>query len=165
MRERAMRNLACLSASLRASLVVLLLGAAKGSADDIPVLVLRDWQYYNDTGWMYLNRANYAKAEQRFRMAIDEIRPYQTTDQRLLARSYADLARVLYHQGRYADAEPLARWALSVRESHPRTSPDAIFQSLYTLALIHLEQDHFAEAERLLRRALAVQENEIGPAH
>ena len=47
-----------------------------------------------------LNQGRYDKAEQRFRLAIEEIRPYSRDDQRLLARSYADLARVFYHQGR-----------------------------------------------------------------
>src|SRR5262249_29674938 len=125
---------------LLAGLVALLLGPANVRADEIPFRVLQDWKYYNDTGWIFLNKGDYSRAEQRFRMAITEIRPYQTTDQRLLARGYADLARVLYHQGRYADAEPLAAWALSVRESHPRVTPDAVFQSLYTLALIHMAQ-------------------------
>ena len=120
---------------------------------------------YNNAGWRSLNQGQYDKAEEQFRLAIEEIRPYQKKDQRLLARSYADLARVFYHQGRYADAEPLAKWALSVRESHPKTNPDAVFQNLYTLALIHIAQAHFDQAEPLLRRALELQEKAIGPNH
>ena len=94
-----------------------------------PPGVLRDWQSYNNGGWRLLNQGKYDRPEDYFRTAIEEIRPYQKTDQRLLARSYPDLARVLYHQGRYADAEPLAEWALTVRENYVRTNPDAVFQS------------------------------------
>ena len=134
-------------------------------AGDIPLRALADWSLYNNRGWNLLHQGKYDKAEQQFRMAIEEIRPYITDDQRLLARSYADLARVFYHQGRYADAEPLAKWALLVRESHPKVNPDAVFQSLYTLALIHIAQDHFDQAEPLLKRALDLQEKAIGPTH
>ena len=160
-----MRDVSGFLQRLLAGLVALILSSAAARGDEIPIRVLQDWKYYNDTGWTYLNRADYARAEQRFKKAIDEIRPYQRSDQRLLARSYADLARVLYHQGRYADAEPLARWALSVRESHPKVNPDAVFQSLYTLAMIHLAQSHFDESERLLRRALDLQEKALGSGH
>jgi tetratricopeptide (TPR) repeat protein len=139
--------------------------AASAGAEDIPIQILQNWSIYNNAGWALLSRGQYDKAEHRFRMAIEEIRPYSKEDQRLLARSYADLARVFYHQRRYADAEPLARWALSVRESNPKVKPDAVFQSLYTLALIEIAQDHFNQAEPLLRRALELQEREIGPNH
>ena len=98
-------------------------------------------------------------------MAIQTIRPYSKRDQKLLARSYGDLARVLYHEGRYADAEPLAEWALKVREPDPRVPAKRVFQNLYTLALIHMAQDHFNHAEPLLWRALELQEKEIGPNH
>ncbi len=146
------------------SLLFLAIAPAVG-AEDVPIGILSDWKYHNDAAWKLLNKGDYPRAEQRFRMAIELIRPYQKQEQRLLARSYADLARVLYHEGRYADAEPLAKWALGVRENHPRRNPDAVFQSLYTLALIHIAQDHFDQAEPLLRRALAIQETAIGPTH
>jgi tetratricopeptide (TPR) repeat protein len=164
-RERAMRDFTGFPQRLLASLVALFLSSADVRADDIPIRAFQDWNYYNTRGWIYLSRGDYARAEQRFRQAIMEIKPYQTSDQRLLARSYADLARVLYHQGRYADAEPLATWALSVRENNPKVPPDAVFQSLYTLALIHMAEAHFPESERLLRRALDIQEKALGPTH
>lgn len=146
-------------------LASLAMGPAAARAEEIPIEILQNWKIYNNSGWILLNQGRYDQAEDRFRRAIAEIRPYSKEDRRLLARSYADLARVFYHQGRYADAQPLAEWALSVRESHPRVSPDAVFQSLYTLALIHIAQDHFNRAEPLLRRALELQEEQIGPGH
>lgn len=133
--------------------------------EEIPLTILSNWKIYNNAGWSLLNRGQYDKAEHRFRMAIEEIRPYSKSDRRLLARSYADLARVLYHKRRYSEAEPLAAWALQVRVSHPKVNPDAVFQSLYTLALIHVAQDHFNQAEPLLRRALEIQEQQIGVSH
>src|SRR5262245_2737570 len=143
--RRCRRQLQCL-----ACLVALLLSPTAAPCQDIPAEALRYWQFYNNAGWSYLHKRDYVRAEERFRLAIEAIRPYQVNEQRLLARSYNDLARVLYHEGRYAEAEPLAKWALSVREGHPKLNPDAVFQSLYTLALIHSAQSHYAQAEPLL---------------
>ena len=145
--------------------IVLSLSPSVTRAQDIPIEVLNDWKFYNNGGWAFLNRGQFDKAEDRFKRAIRRIRPFQVKDQRLLARSYADLARALYHQGRYAEAQPLATWALSVREAHVKANPDGLFQSLYTLAMIHAAQAHYAEAESLLRRALELQEQSIGPNH
>jgi tetratricopeptide (TPR) repeat protein len=131
-------------------------------AEDIPIGALRDWAFYNDVGWRNLKKGNYAKAEESFNLAIHTIRSYQG-DQRLLARSYADLARVLYHERRYTEAEPLAKWALTVREAHSRVKPASVFQSLYVLALIHRAEHHYGESELLMRRALVLQEKGVGP--
>ena len=148
-----------------AALFTMALVIPAARAAEIPLQALQNWNIYNRDGWILLNQGQYDRAEKRFRMAIEEIRPYVKSDYRLLARSYADLARVFYHQGRYADAEPLAKWALLARESRPNPDPNAIFQSLYTLALIHAAQDHFDQAEPLLKRALDLQEKAIGPTH
>jgi tetratricopeptide (TPR) repeat protein len=145
--------------------VVLALVRPAAAEDEIPLQALQNWKIYNNAGWAFLNRGRYDQAEDKFRRAIAEIRPYAKQDMRLMARSYADLARVLYHKGSYADAEPLATWALQVRESLPRVNPDAVFQGLYTLSLIHIAQDHFNKAEPLLRRALEIQEKAIGENH
>jgi tetratricopeptide (TPR) repeat protein len=134
-------------------------------AQEVPIGVLSEWKFYNNSAWMYLNKGDYIKAEERFKLAIRMIRPYPVKCRRLLARSYADLARTLYHEGRYAEAEPLAKWALTVREENVKANPDAVFQSLYTLALIDAAQARFPESESLLRRALELQEKGIGPRH
>jgi tetratricopeptide (TPR) repeat protein len=139
--------------------------AMSAGAEDIPLEILQRWNIYNTSGWNFVNSGRYDQAEDRFRRAIEEIRPYVKSDYRLMARSYADLAQVFYYQGRYADAEPLAAWALSVRESTPGVNPDAVFKSLYTLAAIQIAQEHFNQAEPLLRRALAIQEENVGPNH
>jgi tetratricopeptide (TPR) repeat protein len=145
--------------------VLLSCGATVTWAQQIPIIALRDWQWYNDAGWRYLSRGDYANAEKRFTMAIQEIKPYQTHDQRLLARSYCDLARVLYHEGRFADAEPLAKWVLTVREADSKTSSEVLFQSVYTLALIHAALHEDTKALPLLKRAVALQEDNLGPVH
>ena len=75
-----------------------------------------------------VDKGDYARAEERLNLAIKEIRPYLPDTRRIMARSYCELAKVLYHQKRYTDAEPLARWALSVRESDKKSKPDAVFQ-------------------------------------
>ena len=144
-------------------LVVLLLISVVAPAQSIPIEVLHDWQFYNDAGWKSLKKGSYAKAEQSFNMAIQTIRRYQVIDQQLLARSYGDLARVLYHEQRYTEAEPLAKWALAVREADSRAKPLSVFQSLYLLALIHRAEHHYGESELLMRRALVLQEKAIGP--
>ncbi len=121
-----------------AGMAVMVAAEAGTRAAEIPIGVLSNWSRYNNDGWQALSQRRYGRAEQYFRLAIEEVRPYSKDDRRLLARSYSDLARVFYHQGRYADAEPLSRWALSVREAQPKPNPDALFQNLYTLALIHI---------------------------
>src|SRR5262249_36816596 len=94
-----------------------------------------------------------------------EIRPFFPETRRLMARSYCDLARVLYHQKRYADAEPLAKWALSVRDADDKASPDTRFRCVYTLALIESALKRSHDAESLLERALKLQEKHLGPDH
>jgi tetratricopeptide (TPR) repeat protein len=126
---------------------------------------LRDWMWYQEEAAKCLDKGNYAGAEERLNLAIKEIRPYFPDTRRIMAKSYCDLARVLYHQKRYAQAEPLAEWALSVRDADKKSPPDSVFQCLYTLALIRSAQQHHAEAEPLLKRALAIQERELGPDH
>ncbi len=150
---------------LAAVLVVLSTSLAAAPPQEMPIDALRDWQFFNNAGWRSLQNKEYAQAEERFNAAIRVVRPYVATEQRLLARSYHDLARVLYHEGRFAEAEPLAAWALAVRESNPKVKPADVFQSLQTLGLIHAARRHHVEAERLLRRALDLEEKTLGPSH
>ena len=126
---------------------------------------LRDWMAHQEEAAKYFDKGNFAGAEERLNLAIKDIRPYFPDTRRLMAKSYSDLARVLYQQKRYAQAEPLAQWALAVREADKGSASDSVFQCLYTLALIRLAQQHYAEAEPLLERALAIQEKELGPDH
>ncbi len=134
-------------------------------AQDFPLGVVSHWQYYNNAGTIALKRGDYATAELKFDAAIAILRPYQTIDQRLLARSFTDLAQVLYYQKRYAEAEPLAKWALQVRETQSKSKPEARFQSLFLLAMIHRAQHHGTAAVTLFQRALALQEQAFGRDH
>jgi tetratricopeptide (TPR) repeat protein len=134
-------------------------------AQNFPLGVVSHWQYYNNAGWIAFQNGDYVKAGQKFDAAIQILRPYQKIDQRLLARSYSDFARVLYAQKRYADAEPLAKWALQVREADPRIKPDAVFQSVLLLAQIQREQRRDKEAEPLFKQALALQIQALGAEH
>jgi tetratricopeptide (TPR) repeat protein len=135
------------------------------SAQDVPPGIVSDWKFYNDAGWRCLNRGQFALAEERFNLAIRELRPYFPQSARLMARSYCDLARALYHQGRYAEAEPLAKWALTVRAADSKTAPEVLFQCTYTLGLIQASEGHYTDAEPLLKRAIALQEKSIGEQH
>jgi tetratricopeptide (TPR) repeat protein len=150
---------------LCACLLALGHAAVPAAAQDIPLGVIGDWKFYNDAAWRCINRGDYALAEERLNMAIKELRPYFPKSARLLARTYCDLARVLYHQSRYTDAEPLAKWALAVREADDKTSPEVMFQCTYTLGLIHAAEGHFTEAEPLLKKAIALQEKAVGKDH
>ncbi len=120
---------------------------------------------YTEEAARCFDKGDYVKAEQQLHVAIKEIRPYLPDTRRNMARSYCELARVLYYQKRYADAEPLARWALSVRESDAKAKPESVFQCVYTLALIQSAQKHHAEAELLFKRSLAIQEENLGRDH
>ena len=146
-------------------LFTVILCRVNACAEDFPLGVVSHWQYYNNAGTIALKRGDYATAELKFDAAIAILRPYQTIDQRLLARSCTDLAQVLYYQRRYAEAEPLAKWALQVRETRSKTNPEARFQSLFLLAMIHRAQHHGKEAVSLFQRALALQEQALGPDH
>jgi tetratricopeptide (TPR) repeat protein len=148
---------------LLASLCSLLLQATGATAQDVPLMVLDYWMYHDERGWKAIARQDYTQAEIEFDKAIEQLVPYKPRNPRLLARSYCDLANVLYHQGRYSEAEPLAKWALSVREADKKSSPEAVFQCVYTLGSIHAAQQHFAAAEPLLAHALALQESVLGP--
>jgi tetratricopeptide (TPR) repeat protein len=132
---------------------------------DVPLRALDNWLRYNEHGWIDLEKGRYDRAEQQFNMAIKEIQPYSPGNRKLMARTYCDLARVLYYQERYEEAEPLAKWALSVRDADKKATPDSVFQGLYTLASIQLAQDHFADAEPHFKRALAIQEKELTGSH
>ncbi|WP_422923021.1 tetratricopeptide repeat protein [Singulisphaera sp. PoT] len=151
------------SSSIVMGSVLLLVSAGPAVADGIPVSALRDWQDFNDYGWIALGKNDYNKAEKRFRDAISVVRPYEAKDPRPMARSYGDLARTLYHQKRYAEAAPLARWSLEVRESNPKTTPEALVQSLYVLAINERAQRHYDAAEPLLKKAMILQEKTLAP--
>ncbi len=155
----------------RAILVTMIIVAASrtAAAQDYPIDVLRTWGLENNKGWVAFDRGDLNTAELRFNGAIKVLQGFETTDQRLLSRSYFDLALVLEAQKRHAAAEPLAKWVLKVRERDPRTRDDTLFDSLYLLARIHRAQDQNAEAEALLRRALEIEErntpaDDPGPA-
>jgi Tetratricopeptide repeat len=152
-------------ARLCAACVALGLGATAAFAQGIHLDALREWMRNTEEAAMFLDKGDYVKAEQRLNLAIKEIWPYLPDTRRNMARSYCELARVLYHQKRYADAEPLARWALSVRESDTKAKPESVFQCVYTLALIQSAQKHHAEAEVLFKRSLALQEENLGRDH
>ena len=98
-------------------------------------------------------------------MAIERIKPYEATESVLLARSYADLARVLHQRGRHDAAEPLARWALAVTEKVPGKKSESLCKNLELLAEIQLARRRPAEAEPLLRRLVEVRSKALGSGH
>jgi tetratricopeptide (TPR) repeat protein len=149
-----------------AALTLALCQSAIAAGDpEIPLGIIGDWRFYNDAGWRCLYKGDLELAEQRFSLAIKALRPYYPTSARLLARSYCDLARVLYHEGRYAEAEPLAKWALGVREADKNTTPEVLFQCNYTLGLIEAAEGHYTDAEPVLKKAIALQEKALGEDH
>ena len=127
--------------------------------------VVSHWQYYNNAGWLAFQNGDLATAEKKFTAAITILRPYEKINQRLLARTYHDLARVLVARKRYADAEQLAKWSLHIRESDQRTKPEAIFENLLLLAQIARERHHDKEAASHFKRVLALQIQAPGPEH
>ena len=114
---------------------LLAIAPAAGAADDddqIPLQILQNWTHNNNTAWSFLNRGDYARAEYWFRMAIDDIRPYVKKDMRLMARSYADLARSVLPPGqvyRRRAAGPLG--ALSPRVASEGEARRRVPKSLY----------------------------------
>ena len=138
---------------------------AQAQYERVPLRALDNWMWFNQYGWRDFESGKYQRAEQKFRRAIQEIEPFAPANRKLMARTYCDLARVLYYEKRYADAEPLAKWALSVRDADKTSSADAVFQCLFTLGSIHQAQKHYADAEPLFKRALSIQEEELTGSH
>jgi tetratricopeptide (TPR) repeat protein len=140
-------------------------GQGQAQEQELSIQLMRDWQYYNNTGWQAINRGRYQRAAEAFHLAIELLRPYEASHKTLLARSSADYARVLYLQKRYDEAEPLARWALSVRDTTPGTKPETLCQNLELLAGIQRARRKHAEAEPLLKRLVRLQERTLGTGH
>jgi tetratricopeptide (TPR) repeat protein len=149
-------------AALGVGFVALFAGGVSAPAQEIPAEKFREWNLYNTYGWRRFEAGDFVGAAKRFTLAIEAIRASDTADRRLLARSYHDLARALYHQGRYAEAEPLAKWSLAVREAHPKATAATVFQSTFCVAQILRAEKRYKDAEPLYRRALDLQVRAIG---
>ncbi len=150
---------------LSAFFLTLFLPSINASAEEFPAGVVGHWQYYNNAGWAAFRNGDYLKATQKFDAAIQVLKPYQKIDQRLLARSYADLAVVMFTQKRYGDAAPLAKWALQVRQADPKTKHTTLIQNVLLIAMIERKQHHDQEAELLFEQALALQTKALGSEH
>lgn len=151
--------------SILAFVVLMLMAASPtANAEEPPsALDFARWRSYNNTGLIAFDRGDYNTAELRFIAAIKHLREHDPSNQRLLARSYFDLARTLYAQRRYAEAQPLAEWVLRVRERDADAEPGVLIDSLHLLGLIHREREHDAEAEALLRQAVEIEELTLIP--
>jgi len=134
-------------------------------AQEDSITVLREWLYYNNTGWQAYNRGNDERAAQAFRQAIETLRPHYKTHQDMIARSSVDYARVLCRQSRYNEAEPLVKWALTVREKSPGPNSKALCETLEMLAKIDRGGGRNADAELVLKRLAEVQVKVLGHDH
>ena len=113
------------------------------------------WLSFNTRGWAAVYKNDLARAERHFRSSIEAAKAESSTDPRLLARSYADLAWVLHLTGRADQALPLARWALKVREAYqPDSYPYA--QCLYFNAVIEADLGHPDKSAECMERALPI---------
>lgn len=148
--------------------VAVLFALALGSpalAQSSHLRALSDWMVHQQEAAKNFQNGDYYRAVERLNLAIKDIRPYLPETRRIMAKSYCDLAQVLYHQQRYDEAEPLARWALSVRDADRQARPDAVFQCLYVLGRIQTARKNYADAEQLHLRSLALQEKSFGREH
>ena len=75
---------------------------------------LSDWMAHQQEAAKCFQRGDYSQAAERLNLAIKDLRPYLPDTRRIMAKTYCDLAQLLYHQQRYDEAEPLARWAESI---------------------------------------------------
>jgi tetratricopeptide (TPR) repeat protein len=121
-----------------------------------------DWNFANTAGQRALGRGNLDIAARRFHTAIAIARPVASSDPRLLARSYNDLALVLVLQGRAGEAEPLAQWALTVREQWFGKDSVQAAVTLHILAQITSSTLQYSRAEAYLVRAIAIWQDKVG---
>jgi tetratricopeptide (TPR) repeat protein len=110
-------------------------------------------------------KASYADAERLVRQTLEVRRRRLGEAHPDTAKSYNNLAAVLYWQGELAEAEAMHRRALTVRlqalgEGHPDTA-----NSYNNLAPVLRDQGKLAEAEAMSRKALAILLQELGKAH
>jgi tetratricopeptide (TPR) repeat protein len=121
-----------------------------------------DWNFANTAGQLALRRGDLNLASRRFHTAIAIARPAVSSDPRLLARSYNDLALVLVLQGRASEAEPLAEWALTVREQWFGKDSLHAALTLHILAQIASVRLQYSRAQAYLERAIAVWQDKLG---
>jgi tetratricopeptide (TPR) repeat protein len=146
-------------------LATLALGSGRADGQTLSMQDFSDWNYYNNAGWRAAYRGDLEEAARRFIRASEIARPVAATAPKLLARSYADLAWILYQQGRAVEAEPLALWALDVRLKQNGEDSEPAAQSFYEVALIFAAQQKCPEAETCFQRSIEIWEKRLGPSH
>ena len=96
------------------------LGAGPLQAQNIPIEDLRYWQFENNAGWKALNRGDFTRAEENFKSAIKEIKPYQTSDQPATTDSVARIGA--RPSGKRCRGSSLARGSFGMERCHPNAS-------------------------------------------
>ena len=110
----------------------------------------------------YIDTAQYAKAEQQARAALELPYAIPKTEQ---ARAWSYLATSLQYQGDYSAARPMYERALAIDEKVYGANHPEVATNLNNLALLLYDLQDFAHAQRLMQRALAILEQTLPPNH
>jgi tetratricopeptide (TPR) repeat protein len=115
----------------------------------------------NELGLVYLELADYVRAERTLRRAMSIVLMYQAEHTTAGADTMNNLALADRRQGRLADAEELYRRALKVYEQ----TSDAGHQvdALNNLGRLLADEGQYEAAEQLIRRAIDEAQNKLGP--
>ena len=146
-------------------LLLLLLIAPPAFGQDVPLLALDKWMWYNEYGWEDLNNGRYDRAEQKFRQAIKIIEPYPPGNRKLMARTYCDLARVFYYEKRYSDAEPLAKWRLPYATPTRKPAPTRFFSVCLLWRRFRPQRSTTAMPSPCSNAFSSIQEKELTGSH
>jgi tetratricopeptide (TPR) repeat protein len=116
----------------------------------------------NEFGSMYIDTANYGRAEQILQRARSIARSNHYEQTIAGADVMNNLAVIAREQGRFPDAAQLYREALAVY--HNSSDSQREVKALNNLGRVLAQQDQYKRAERLYRQAIAEAKLKLGPS-
>jgi CHAT domain-containing protein/Tfp pilus assembly protein PilF len=119
----------------------------------------------NNLALLYLNKADYAKAELFCQRALAIGERTLGSGNPYVATYLNSLATIYLFAGDYAKAEPLFQRAIDIKEKSLGPEHPDVSNSLNNLAALYLQRSDYAKAEPLFGRTLAIMEKVLGPEH
>jgi len=113
-------------------------------------------------GFVYLELADFDKAEAMLRRALALRETVSTPDNIAVAQAYSDLSNALWQQGKPGEAESAQRRALQIRERLLGKDDLEVAHSLHALGQVLVGQGRLGEAEGSYRRALEIRKRQLG---
>jgi tetratricopeptide (TPR) repeat protein len=116
-------------------------------------------------GDVYLELAEYTKAEAMHRQALKLARQVYGQEHPEVATSLDNVSTVLYRQGKLAEAETVSRQALAANRRLYGSEHEYVTAALNNLACVLCAEDKLAEAEAIVREVVAAERKLHGSDH